>query len=394
MSGPGGAGLVAGIGTALITPELPVMLAGFGDRTEPALEVHDELEVRALYLGGEDGTPRLCLLVCDLLGMSPSYATPARRAVAGDLGLAPAAVLTASTHTHSGPSCIAGSEVVGWPTPPGYRDVLVAGCRAAAAEAHSHAVPAALAFRRAALPDGLSVNRRDLPYRPWLALLDVRERATAGGGAGGAAAGKRIGLLANLAIHPVALGPECRAVSADWVRPFRAGLEARLGGRALMLSGALGDVNPRHVHRQRNDCGADGFAEAAELGAELAEVVAVEAAAAEALDGQAEVLRSEELELPVGGTMLSGLAGADHLQVELVEWTIGGARLVSLPGEAFHALGRAVEDARPGPVLIAGLAPVWLGYLPVPFREGYEESMSYGQAFVASLRAAVAGAAR
>jgi hypothetical protein len=41
-----------------------------------------------------------------------------------------------------------------------------------------------------------------------------------------------------------------------------------------------------------------------------------------------------------------------------------------------------VVASRPNPVLIAGLAPVWQGYLPVPFREGYEEGLSYGEPFV------------
>ncbi len=383
-------GLVAGFGSAVITPELPVMLAGFGDRTEPATEVHDDLEVRALYLGDDDGTPRLCLLVCDLLGLSPAYATPPRVAVAGDLELPRAAVLTAATHTHSGPSCIAGSEAIGWPIPAGYREILVAACRAAAAQARVRAEPAALAFRRAELPAGLSINRRELPYRPWLALLEVRRRGAPAETPGRVAeTSGPIGVLANLAIHPVALGPECRAVSADWVRSFRAALETGGAGRAVMLSGALGDVNPRHVHRQGNDCRVDGFAEADELGRELAEVVTGELPNAHALDGPVEVLRTEELSLPVGGTMLAGLARADRLPVELVEWSLGGARLVSVPGEAFHAFGRAVEDARPGPVLIAGLAPVWYGYLPVPFRDGYEESMSYGEPFVRALLAAV-----
>src|ERR1019366_4088097 len=171
--------MLAGFGTAVITPETPVMLAGFGARHEPATEVHDDLEVRSLYLANRDGTGGVCLVVCDLLGMSPSFATPVRQAVALDLGLPAAAVLTASTHTHSGPSCIAGSEAVGWPTPLGYAEVLVGGCRAAASRALAPAEPASLGYRRAPLPDGLSVNRRGLPYAPWLALLDVR--STGGG---------------------------------------------------------------------------------------------------------------------------------------------------------------------------------------------------------------------
>ncbi|MGP0003568.1 MAG: hypothetical protein ACLPTB_01665 [Acidimicrobiales bacterium] len=371
--------MLAGIGRAAITPETPVMLAGFGGRHEPATEVHDELEVRTLYLADSSGGAGVCLIVCDLLGMSPSFALPVRQSVALDLGLPLSAVLTASTHTHSGPSCIAGSEAVGWPTPPGYAEVLVAGCRAAASQARHAAEPACLAYRRAPLPGGLSVNRRGLPYAPWLALLDIRSDLD-----------ERIGVLANLAVHPVALGPECLAVSADWVAPFRGSLETSLGGTAVMLSGALGDVNPRHVHRQYNTCAADGFAEANELGLELADAVATEVAAAEPLEDAIEVLRCERLEAPVGDTLLAQLQGSATTSVELIEWSLGGVRVVSVPGEAFHAFGRAIETSRQAPVLLAGLAPVWLGYLPAPFGEGYEESMSFGEPFVNTLLRALA----
>ena len=64
------------------------------------------------------------------------------------------------------------------------------------------------------------------------------------------------------------------------------------------------------------------------------------------------------------------------------------------PGEGFHALGRAVEDRVErdgGLVLLAGLAPEWNGYLPVPFTDGYEESMSYGREAVAAIAHALSG---
>jgi neutral ceramidase len=368
--------VLAGIGTGVITPTPPVMLAGFGARAAPATEVHDDLEVRVLYLRAERSA--VALAVCDLLGMSLTFALAVRHAVAEELGLPVAAVLTACTHTHSAPSCIAGSEAIGWPTPPGYADLLVAGARAAAAAAIAGASPARLSCARAPLPPGLSVNRRGHPYEPWFALLDLRHPD-----------GARIGTLANLSVHPVALGPECRAVSSDWVGPFRKALERRLGGTALMLSGALGDVNPRHVHRQGNECPSDdGFAEAAELGEELAEAVSGAIPGALPLEESVEMLRCERVELPVGDTMLARLGpagGSERAEVELVEWSVGGARLVSIPGEGFHALGNAVARARSGPVLLAGLAPVWQGYLPVPFTEGYEESMSLGEPFVTAL---------
>ena len=40
-------------------------------------------------------------------------------------------------------------------------------------------------------------------------------------------------------------------------------------------------------------------------------------------------------------------------------------------------------------MLLAGLAPEWHGYLPSPFRDGYEESTSYGRGAVATIAAAL-----
>jgi hypothetical protein len=371
--------LEVGFGSAIITPPTPVQLAGFID-DQPATEVHDDLEVRAVYMRGEPGA--VCLLVCDLLGMSRRFARPVRTAVAAALGLDVVAVLTSCIHTHAGPSTIEGSDALGWVTPEGYRDLLVEQCVRAARAAADAAVPARLRTGRWPLADGLSVNRRGLPYEPTFALLDAC-----------ALDGSRLGTLANIAIHPVALGPECLAVSSDWVGPFRAALEARAGGRTVLLSGALGDVNPHHVHRQGNDCAHDGFAEAEELGRDVAEMADGVLRDAQPIDADGpRVERARTIELTLGSTMLTGGGEGRTVAIDLVEWTVGPVRLVSVPGEAFHALGRAIEGRGPH-VLVAGLAPEWHGYLPVPFTDGYEESMSYGAEAVASLARALSAPA-
>jgi hypothetical protein len=250
-----------GFGRAVITPPLPVALAGYGGRAGPATEVRDDLEARVLYAAAPNNVA-LCLIVCDLLGMSPSFANPVRAAVAELLDVPLPAVLTACIHTHAGPSTIAGSEALGWPTPEGYRDLLVNGCVAAAREARAAAEPATFHYQRAVLPDGLSVNRRGYPYAPTFAALDVR-----------ASSGARIGALANVSIHPVALGPSCLAVSSDWVGSFRNTLESSHGGQAVLLSGALGDVNPPlHAHAE-GFYDNDNFEDADELGVRVAGVV-------------------------------------------------------------------------------------------------------------------------
>ncbi|HYF45876.1 MAG TPA: hypothetical protein VD926_06665 [Acidimicrobiales bacterium] len=379
-----------GVGAAVITPpNLPVRLAGFAEE-QVAHEVRDDLEVRALYLEGDapsGGRTAVCLLVYDLLGMSRHFADPIRVAVGAALGLERAAVLTSCVHTHAAPSTMAGTEALGWPTPEGYAELLVERSVQAATEAQASAVAASLRYGRWPLPGGLSINRRGHPYDPTFAVLDVRAADDAA---------RRITSLANVSIHPVALGPECVAVSSDWVGAFRGELTRRAGGTPVLLSGALGDVNPHHVHRQGNECTNDLFAEADEIGSDVAEAVDDVLARAEDLGAVAgpAVERWREVEVPTERTALARGRGERPLRVELVEWSLGPVRLVSVPGEAFHALGRSIEEdsGRGGKVLVAGLSPVWQGYLPMPFTEGYEEETSYGRAFVATVAAALSGA--
>ena len=370
--------LKVGVGAAVITPDaLPVHLAGFAE-PQVAHEVRDDLEVRAVYVA--DGDVAVCLLVCDLLGMSHHFADPVRDAVGAALGVERAAVLTSCVHTHAGPSAMAGTDALGWPNPEGYGGLLVERCVAAAREAAAAASTVTLRFGRWPLPDGLSINRRGHPYDPWFTALDVHGEAG------------RLATIANISIHPVALGPECLAVSSDWVGAFRAALERRIGGRAVLLSGALGDVNPHHVHRQGNDCRADLFAEADELGGELAEAVDAVIGEAEPVPATGPAIeRWHRFEAPTGETALGRLLGEKPVPVELIEWSLGPVRVVSVPGEGFHALGRSIEERAGGKVLLAGLAPIWQGYLPVPFTEGYEEETSYGRPFVAAVVEALTG---
>jgi hypothetical protein len=366
--------LRVGFGRGVITPPLPVALAGFSGRAGPATEVHDDLEVQAVVLGS--GATTVCLLVLDLLGMSREFAGPVRDAVARELGIPLPAVLTSCVHTHAGPSCLAGADALGWPTPDGYLEILVGGALAAAKDARDNAEAATLRHDQAPLPAEVSINRRGNPYDPWFSVVDVRSEG-----------GDRLGTIANVSIHPVALGRDTLAVSSDWVGAFRRAYEAGSDGRAVLLSGALGDVNPRpHDHPDRDG----SFEHADAVGGEVAAAVSECADGAKDIDGDVriEVSSVRTIEVPATGG-LAQLAGIEQMDVELVEWTIGPLGLVSIPGEAFHALGNAIAASRDRPTLLAGISPIWQGYLPDPFGEGYEETVSYGPAAVAGIRAAL-----
>jgi len=54
----------------------------------------------------------------------------------------------------------------------------------------------------------------------------------------------RVATLVNFACHGTVLGPDNYLVSADWIGAMRAKVEKELGGTALFLQGATGNLNP------------------------------------------------------------------------------------------------------------------------------------------------------
>ena len=90
--------LQAGAAASNITPDLGTLIVG-GFAPYPAEHVHDELYARSLVL--DDGTTRIALVVCDLLGLHRGVSVEARRLVEETTGIPAQNVLISATHTHS-----------------------------------------------------------------------------------------------------------------------------------------------------------------------------------------------------------------------------------------------------------------------------------------------------
>lgn len=360
-----------GVGTSIITPPLPTALAGYGDRTGLAEAVHDDLEARAVVIDDPTSRRRCCLLTLDLLGTTPEVGRPIRAAVARVLGIDPEAVLTSCTHTHAGPGTIVGAEILGWGRPDGYLEELPDLAAEAATAALAALAPAQATFVRVELPDGVAENRRGHPLRPSVAVVDLRSVA-------GPAAGERLGTIVNLGMHPTVTGPANACVATDWVGPFRRALEALAGGTAVLLQGCQGDVNPA-ARAWDHDDPCDWAPVVDEVGATIAAAVADALALAEPVALAVQATPSTTIDVPVDETILGALAGGVSTRtIALQALDLGGVRIVGLPGEAFHAAELELRDQLTDPVLLAGLAPDWEGYLPVPFTDGYEEQLSFG----------------
>jgi len=92
----------AGIARAIITPEEPIWMAGYGFRDHPSEGTLADLWVKVLVI--EDGKGEKAVLVtADILGFPKKMSDYIRNQIAIKYGLTRAQIILSSSHTHSGP---------------------------------------------------------------------------------------------------------------------------------------------------------------------------------------------------------------------------------------------------------------------------------------------------
>ena len=107
-----GTGLRAGVARRCITPATPGYIAGDVLDDEPAvIDVHQDLYAQTLCL--DCGTSRLAFITVDVCKVSRDMLHRVRRGLAERLGLGPAEIMIAASHTHSAPHTIESDAVPG-----------------------------------------------------------------------------------------------------------------------------------------------------------------------------------------------------------------------------------------------------------------------------------------
>ncbi len=250
----------AGVAVVDITPPVGVPLGGFGEGARrlffpdlsssnyytwfaPSQGVRDPILAKALVL--DDGVDRVALVSLDIIASDNRAAEAiflklAQRGVALD----PHAIMTCASHTHSGPGTITESRF--WELAamdyfqPTVFDALVTGIADALEMAVQNLQPAALGLGLGQL-SGVSLNRRagtSPNYQPDsidpdLGVIRIDKPD-----------GTPLATVYNYAIHGLAYWSDNMEYSADLMGEASAWIETQLGGTALFVNGAEGDINP------------------------------------------------------------------------------------------------------------------------------------------------------
>ena len=148
--------LKAGAAISNITPDIGAPVIG-GFVPFPSTQIHDELNVRCLVL--DDGSTKIALVVCDLLGIHRIVSEEARRLILERHGIPVANVMISGTHTHSAPSALGDDRLEPEQKPNEYQAFVIRRIVDGVTRAINNLRPAKLAFGSVDVPEHL-FNRR------------------------------------------------------------------------------------------------------------------------------------------------------------------------------------------------------------------------------------------
>jgi hypothetical protein len=389
--------LLVGTAVADITPPLGGQMAGFAARRSPSERVNDPLSARAVAVS--DGGAISVVVALDLIAITVDQHHAWRQRAARSAGIAATDIVLSATHTHGGPAVTPGA--LGDEPDDAYLGLLEERIADAVVEACNR-MEAATITQGAGLCTDVASNRRQPsgPIDPVVPVITI-----------GDARGATKAVVFSYACHPVVLGADNLALTADWPGAARRSIERSLpGATAVFLQGCCGQLNTGHsaaasmttAPQQRRT-----FTEAERIGERVAaEVLAVRVGGrSSGAAGVAVCERPVELEFRTPGAELAHnvdawnaeLAEADPTRAAILamwlQWAAntqglqssrseatvaahrwGDAVLSFLPGEPFVEMALDIRRATQlDHLLTAGYSGGVPGYVPYPpdaYRDG------------------------
>ena len=421
----------AGAATGNITPNLGADIIG-GFVPFPSTHIHDELYTKCLVL--DDGTTRLAIVVCDLLGIDRIVSEEARRQIAARCGIPPQRVLISATHTHSASSALGEDSRRLNESADEYQQFVASRIADGVARAINNLHPAQIAFGKADVPEHV-FNRRwhmqvgTVPTNPFggsdmVKMNPPRASANLIEPVGPidpavsfvalrAPSGRPIAVLAAYSLHYVG-GVGRGHISADYFAMFAEHLGRLLASEALnaqdspplvvmMANGTSGDINninfrkpspPREPYEQMRLVGQDvaNKVHAAmgsiqyEAHAELAAVfrkptIAWRRPTPEQRKWAEDTIiagrkHDRDLSFIYAERTLTLSKYPETTKVPLQVLRIGEACIGAMPFEVFCEIGLDFKSRCPiQPAFMISLAHGYFGYLPTPRHHrlgGYE----------------------
>jgi neutral ceramidase len=226
-----------------ITPRESVVLTGYANRNGLSGSVHRSLSSRCavVKVGGE----RACLIANDLLDIMPEMTQEIIKRIADETAIPAGRIFVHAIHTHSAPGMEYGLSEANDRYIPWAINRIVHNAARTVAETAAYQI---CSVRHGSATCDISANRRLVDPETGLAAkisnlhgindkeVNILQMVNS--------AGMPVVTVFNFACHPVVLGFDSIVVSTDYPGAARETIEQALGGMAIFLNGAAGNINP------------------------------------------------------------------------------------------------------------------------------------------------------
>ncbi len=265
--------LFAGAARRIINPQLGHSKSGIRLFGDPIQWIESDLSATAVVLA--NGDTKVVIIGFDLCVITLQEATWIREQVAQALGIPVSHVLLNLSHNHSSPALPAfdpATSAEDTAIKEQYKKDLANWIVEAAGEADRNLQPARIGTGWG--ESFIGVYRRE--YRDGKdvlgEVLDHEIDSSVGVVRIDDLEGNAIATIFRYSAHPVSVGPRSLVASADYPGPARDVIEKQLGGLALFLQGAGGNINPRVGIGWEIDCSDTKDRVGTQLGAEVLKV--------------------------------------------------------------------------------------------------------------------------
>lgn len=395
-----------GVAKVSITPEKPIHLLGYSNRTTPFESVASDIYAKALAVEDAEGH-RGVIVTCDLVGLQEAFAGPICERIEQRTGLERRQLILNSSHNHTGPLVSLSPHIQGnlahAAMTPEHAEQIVAYSRQLqdklaklVEDALADLQPADLAWgvgkvsfvmnRRSGASGAIQMTPNpNGPVDPTVPVLRVT-----------AADGQLRCVLFGCACHNTTIATNTNVISGDYAGYAQETLEEQHPGvQAMFMSGCGADANPEprgglDVAKQHGTELANAVAQV--LGGQLEPLVGPLHMAYQLVELPLKNLTASELEAHtargdsqswlsphMSQRLAEGHALRTHYTAPVAAWSFGdGLTLVALPGETVadyaELVGRRLRSRK---LWVSSYNNDCFGYLPTAqiVREGGHEAI-------------------
>lgn len=244
--------ILVGVSEIDITPEGPILLAGYGGRKSESEGVLQPLRAKALAFGSDSEGPSI-LVTVDLIGIQYYMTKEVAKRLSDKIGIDPSRFVISAAHTHTGPEIGNLLNHFARQLPPEeigridkFLEILTRKLEQVSIEALNARKPAKVAWgqgkvgfamNRRRVVNGKSVGMTPVPEGPVdhaLPILRITDLD-----------GKLRAVMVSYACHGTTLGPDINKIHGDWIGEAQKFIEEKNPGAIAMVSlGCGADANP------------------------------------------------------------------------------------------------------------------------------------------------------